>query len=254
MAKIIEQKTTFRIGRKISRAKIIEGGDAVNLYYEIIEENPTRQGFQEDFFPIVEASKLSFQDKIFKHKPQTPRQVEFRDRLVAVIESGISDFRVQKRRPAFNYQEQSIYYTTERFWYPDLPNIHWKILAEEFCPSKKSRLGYEKERNAFLGMIIKALVEEQHYSLENAWYAVCDNSEGIARYRCSDNLFDPIGGFKDLGNGYSITLCDKKDGTFIYFGGRPEDKGDYRPLINTLKIEPRNTALTTDFGWVVTEV
>lgn len=257
MAQNMEQSTTYRIGHdhKISKVEIIEGGAAIKIYYEITK-SPILWSEEEKFFPIVRASELSLKDKIFQHKPNTDRQMEFRDRLVSVIESGIPDFRAQSCHPLFDGKKRCLYYNRgQYFWPAAMSNIKWKIVAEEFCPSKKSRLGYEKERNAFLGVIIKLLVEERHYSLENAWYAVCDNSEEIARYRLNDKKYNSIGGFQDLGNGYSITLSDKEDGVFIYFGGKPDDRGDYRPLINTIRDTTRaDYVCDIATGWVVTEV
>lgn len=237
MAKLTEQKLTYKVGTELSKVEIAKGGDIANIH-DVLKEQGEPRIFQEEFFPIVRASELSLADKIFQYKPQTAKQENFRNRLIAVIESGISDFRAQSCHPLFSRKEQRIFYRKEYGMPAILSNIKWKKVAEEYCPSKKSRLGYEKERNAFLGVILKTLVTKKHYSLEEAWYVLCDNSESIARYRISYSYFPPIGGFSNLGNGYSITLSNKDDGTFVYFGGKPEDDGDYRPLTNTIATLP----------------
>ena len=43
----------------------------------------------------------------------------------------------------------------------------WQEIAERFMPEKQSRLGTRKERIAFLGLLIKYLIVEKGYTLND---------------------------------------------------------------------------------------
>ena len=51
----------------------------------------------------------------------------------------------------------------------------WRDILEKFDFEKNSRMGNILEYDAFLGTVIKRLVEKENYSVENAWKIVCDS-------------------------------------------------------------------------------
>ena len=134
----------------------------------------------------------------------------------------------------------------------------WKKNAKEFLPEKRSRVGSNDERYAFLGLLIKYLTEEGRYEVSDAWKAVCDNSKDLGHYCDSkDNKHElestgsrKIGEWFDLANTYKITINDEIFG-FSLFGGCHDDKGEHMPLVDVMdRVEP-NGNLDFSTGWIV---
>ena len=137
----------------------------------------------------------------------------------------------------------------------------WKEKAKEFMPEKDSRLGTTKERIAFLGLLIKYLIEEKGYTVANAWKAVCDQSKDLGHYWDSEDAkhgFEPtgsrpIGEWYDLANTGKITVDDVSGG-FLLVGGNYYNNGNYYPLAGVVTFNYPNNNYFNSTGWLVLSV
>lgn len=258
ITKYEERRLILPMHGKVTSVKVLSDGSSIEVVYQV----PLRvmQKDIEDFFPIVRASELPLWQGILAYTPQTEKQKVFKNRLEKAIASGLHDFRAQCRHPVYDGKSNRLLYSDSREWDPSLTLFQWETLAKEVNPSKNSRLGMATEKIAFLGYIIKLLTEKHNYSLSKAWYAVCDDSGGIAYFaHGQDRYLEPIGPFSHLGNGYSITKNDlgESDCPFAFIGGHPYDDGKYRPLANVIFTDYRGTPTYTEdsaTGFIVSDV
>lgn len=226
----------------------------------LTEEERSTLECLEKYFPVVGASTLSTEDEAFKYEPNSKKQKKFKKMLFDAIESGLSDFRAQKMDPSFDYQGRICFGMELKPAVGKSANW-WKENAEKFMPAKRSRIGTTKERIIFLGFIIKYLIEEKDYSVENAWKAVCDQSKDLGHYRDSkDSKHDfettgsrEIGKWNDLANTYKITVNDEFS-VFSVFGGDFTNDGNEYPLADIFNYQ--NPDDEHDFGvaWMVMDV
>lgn len=132
--------------------------------------------YLEKYFPIIKASELSLEDKFLQHKSETTNQKKLKKMIISLINSGIADFRVQRLEPA--YSNSDIIYKLGAV--RTIECCDWWIKkAQNFMPEKNSRLGSPEQRIAFLGVLIKELVDDYGYQIEMAWRQVCDFAENI---------------------------------------------------------------------------
>lgn len=215
--------------------------------------------YLEKYFPIVRASELSLEDEFLKHEPRSSSQRRLKKALIEAIENGLSDFRAQRIDPSV--KDNKIFF--EKGAKPGVGKTprQWKRLAEEFLPEKESRLGTTEQRVAFLGVLIKTLIEKG-YRIRDAWKAVCDRSEKLGHYWDSENAqhkFEPtgsrqVGKWCDLGNTKKITIDDDIIGGFSEFGGYYGIIGYLNPLGERTKIYYLNGVCKYSTGWIVTNV
>lgn len=237
MKNTTEQTISISVPKGASdiRVMIIKGKVEISFNNTIItdeqdeltkrESNLTQEEYIEKYFPIVKASKLSLDDEFLKHVPESKAQRILKEWLTLAIKSGLSDFRAQRMDPSLD----------ENGWICYKPGMKpaivkdakwWKKKAEEFMPEKESRLGKNKERSAFLGVFIKYLIEEQGYTVSNAWKAVCDESKYLGHYYDSENAegnFETtgsrrVGDWCDLANTFKLIFDDELGG-FSLVGG-----------------------------------
>lgn len=214
----------------------------------------------EKYFPIVRASELSLEDDFLKHEPETYNQREFKNRLIKAIKTGLRDFRAQRMDASFEEGGNICYKTGIKPARGESANW-WNTKAREFMPEKESRLGTTKERIAFLALIIKYLIEEKEYTVENAWKTVCDQSRDLGNYHNAEDAkrdFEAtgsrqIGEWYDLANVYKITV-DNENGGFSYVGGSCGDCGHEAPLANVDSFGDPDMRCSASSGWVVCSV
>ena len=268
MRKTMEQRTVIEVEGKITRVSI-EGGKieifSIPEYLQNPEGNDQEeikgtQEYIEKYFPIAKASTLSLEDEFLKHEPETNQQTRFKNALISAIESGLSDFRAQRMDACFD-EEGNIYFKAGMKPAVGKSPNWWKENAKKFMPEKGSRLGTTKERIAFLGLLIRYLIEEKGYTVSNAWKAVCDQSKDLGHYWDSENAkhdFEDtgsrrVGEWYDLANTCKITVDDEAGG-FSLVGGNYDNNGDDYPLADVFSINHPNNVFGSSVGWLVLSV
>lgn len=177
-------------------------------------------------FVLVEASKLRTNDDFMKHKPKTYEEEKFKKRLTEVIENGVKDFWRPKYDPSFTKEGKGICYMEGKKPAVEKSYNWWKKTAEAFCPRRHSRLGTKSEYVAFLGVLIKKLVESG-WDVAEAWSAVCNDSRNLGYYWDStnaDNKLENTGsrevcGFFDIANTYKILADDEEKPGYYWRAG-----------------------------------
>lgn len=212
-------------------------------------------------FPIVRASQLSLKDSFLRYRTKTTRQKKLRDSIVAGIKEGLNDFRCPAMDPSFDRDGNLVYKEGEKpaigksaeFWYKEF---------KQFMPEKNSRMGTLKERNAFLGLLIKYLVEEQGYEISEAWRAVCDDSKDLGHYRNSKNAkhdFETTGSrkiwlFYDLANTRKIIADNNLAFVFWIGGGSFACDSNLYPIRFVYPIECPSDSINNSVAWLVLDV
>lgn len=249
-------------GTKFNRATISEDGQTITVECSTeCSETNTLNSFQnfEEMFPVVEASKLSLKDNFMKYKPQTEEQKRLEKSLKQGIEEGLTDFRRPIMDPSID-EDGKITFKAGNKPAVGKNSYWWEENAKAFMPEKESRQGILKEYDAFLGTIIKYLVNEENWSVEDAWTAVCDDSKKLGHYCNSENAkhtFEPtgsrpVGKWNDLANTYKIV--GNSETGFSLHGGRYEDcSGDY-PLADVGTDLSPNRNRFFGVGWLVLSV
>lgn len=210
----------------------------------------------EEVFPVVRVSELWLNDKWFQHRPRTWEQKRLKESLEQIIKSGMPDF----RRPIIDPSEDEYGVC---FSPKNMPAVghcanFWDRVAKIFMPEKNSRLGTQKQYDAFLGVLIKQLVEEEGYRVRVAWKLVCDNSAKLGHYANSvyaKEYFEPTGSRKvatwyDLANTSKIVKIDGDQG-FCLVSGDCCAYGDTYPLADVFEISDPNKGIELAVGWIV---
>lgn len=187
-------------------------------------------------FILVEAESLSLEDDFMKFEPQTDREKATKELISEAIHNGVKNFYRPKCDPSFDEQEKICYQAGLE---PAVNMTYgwWKTNAKKFCPDHISRLGTRLEYFAFLGVLVKKLVEEGK-SVRWAWNAVCNDSHELGHYwNSEDALYDlePTGsreicGYFDLVNTIKFLADDKEDSVFWLAGGSYVDNSSKHPI------------------------
>lgn len=168
-----------------------------------------------DDFILVDVENLSMDDEFMKYEPQTPKEIETKELISRIILSGLKNFYRPKCDPSFTDEnEEDICFTPGKMPAVGKTYKWWSEVAIRYCPELKSHLGTLVHYFAFLGVLIKKLVEDGK-SVEWAWNAVCNDSKELGHYANPENPKfspEPTGskgscGFCDLSNSSKI-LCN----------------------------------------------
>lgn len=275
MKKTAEQRIVVNAteGTKITRTNVKIADDGKNVEIQITSEvmeeheskkeaNATNNVSIENFdemFPIVEVSKLSLDDEFLKHKPKTKKQRKLKNSIVEGIKFGLSDFRCPTMDPSEDKNGNIIFKKGSN---PAVGHTSswWDKKALQFMPTKNSREGIQKEYDAFLGVLIKELLN-LGYTVEEAWEAVCDDSCELGHYKNSKNskpYLEPTGSRKvgrwyDLANTYKIIKKDDGSG-YLIASGSNAIVSDYSSLSTLAKFYYPYEACDCSVGWVVLDV
>lgn len=181
---------------------------------------------------LIEASKLSLNDEFMKHIPKTEGERKFKAKLTRVIKEGIDDFYRPVMDPSLDINGQ-IYYEVGKLPAVGKSYNWWKKAVKD----SKWCIGTESQYVAFLGVLIKMLIEKK-WACWEAWDAVCNNSINLGNYFNSNNskgLFEHTGskeicGFYDLSNTHKILAIDKETEGYVLASGSWQSKSLYQPL------------------------
>jgi hypothetical protein len=234
----------------------------------VLQEEPTEvfkrdaRGFDklvisENEFILIEAEKLSMEDKIMKFKPRGEDNVKRTQDLIAeAISSGVKNFYRPVMDPSF--AEDGIAYVVGKKPAVGKSYNWWVDTAKKYDPSRKSRLGTHLEYGAFLGVLLKKLVEEGK-SVEWAWNAVCNDSKELGHYWNYENAeheFEATGsrlicGFYDLANTYKILREDNDIGGFWLAGGWYGGSSYNAALSDLVLFGNKGGNRSRSVGWIV---
>lgn len=131
----------------------------------------------EEKFPIVDIEGVSFKDKFMKHNPKTPNETRVKRAIITAKRRDMRNFRRAAIVPSFYAKrggELTFDYGEEGPAVGMTPEW-WEETAKKFMPTKDSRLGNIIEYDVFLGTVIKNLVENENYSIKEAWRITCDS-------------------------------------------------------------------------------
>ena len=170
---------------------------------------------EKEMFVLVEASKLSMNDDFIKHATKSDKQKSIKDMLVSVIQNGVKDFWCPKVDPSLD-EDGNICFEFGQQPETEKSYTWWSDNAKTVNPERKSRLGTKSEYIAFIGVLIKALVADG-WSVDDAWYAVCDDSRKLGHYNnpenpkryCEATGTREVCGFCDLANTAKIVADNK---------------------------------------------
>jgi hypothetical protein len=224
----------------------------------VVAQEKTAVENPQDAFVFVEASKLSIDDEFMKYEPKTEREEKFKKELTEAIKKGVKDFWRPRYDPSFNKDGTRICYVKGKKPAVGKSYNWWKRTAEAFCPEWQSHLGTKSEYVAFLGVLIKTLVENG-WKVEEAWSAVCNDSRELGHYWNSQNAkhaFEDTGsreicGFFDLANTYKILTEDEEARGFWLAGGNYNGGSNNYPLADLWHDCIQDFSHGYGVGWLV---
>ena len=267
MTKATEQKMVLRVeGAKITKASLKISDDGKSVEFVIATETVQEQQSGvvvntenlDEVFPIVDPSML-IGHKLLNHKPKT----KWQERLLADILEGIELKLPAFRAPCMDPSEEDGKIVFKPGKKPAVGHspVWWDKTWSKFMPSKNSRSGTDLHRAAFLGKQMKYLIEEENYSVEDAWKAVCVDSRDLGHYwnsKDANHDFEPtgsrkIGDHSDLANTFKIL---KKRGAtyFLRAGGHFSSSSDEHPLADLRIISAPSYKDDYGVGWLVMDV
>ena len=208
---------------------------------------------------LIEAESLSLGDKFMNYQPATEREQCIKDLIIEVINSNIKNFYRPVMDPGYKYFWGDICY--EPGLKPATDNCvnSWNNMAAWYFSNEcyESRLGTRLEYGAFLGVLMKNLVEEGA-SVERVWDDVCNDSRALGYYwKCQINIPREIGvtgsncicGFYDLANTRKMLAYDK-DAKGVWIAGGIYRSGKKDSSIAEFELNSGECVQDT-VGWLV---
>ena len=204
---------------------------------------------------LIEAESLSVNDISLQYEPKTECERKTKRLILQAIEKKVKNFERPICDPSFTDKRK-----TDICFVPGkMPAVGksynwWKDIARKL----KLKLGTRLQYAAFLGVLIKKLIEEGK-SVEWAWNAVCNDSKELGHYWDSEDAkhaFEPTGsryicGFCDLANTCKILAEDEDAGCFWLAGGDYFLNGYGSPLAGFYHLTGRLNDLNVSVGWLV---
>jgi len=221
-----------------------------------------------DAFVLIDAESLSIDDDFMQHEPRTDKEKATKELIIEAIKTRVNNFYRPIYDPSLTDNREEICFLPNRVPVDGKDYWWWSSAAERYCPSRNSRLGTKLEYGAFLGILIKKLIEDGR-SIEWAWNAVCNDSYELGNYY-EDSFEAPVYeltgsrnvcGFYDLANTYKILKYDKKIESFWLAGGSNYAKSygapvgkicmKYIPVVKYYGRDYRNYGNFGGSGWIV---
>jgi len=216
------------IETKLPAGRIVELKELEDGSYVIRQEIQETDDFADKFI-LIEAESLRKDDEFLKYKTCSNREEEAKELILEAIEKGVKNFYRPWCDPSFVEGSEKICFHPGKK--PAVGKKHkwWIEAARNYAPERNSRLGTRLEYGAFLGVLIKRLVESG-MPLKWAWNAVCNKSYELGNYFCylgKPNLeltgSQKVLEFYDLANTCKLLLDENEgfwlaSGTYSLFG------------------------------------
>ena len=267
----MKKTTTIKIhANRILELKLLEDG-TYDVLLEVEEEekesesatNDTKPVFSESDFVLIEAESLSMDDEFMQYVPKNEEEEETKKLISEAIQKEVRNFYKPRRDMTFVFdnctgtlvdanevREGSPY--VARYRYSDIEAVAYKFMIEH-----SSRLGSKFEYGAYLGNLIKKLVEEGE-TVEWAWDMVVNNSEMLYRHYIKNNSivnmerprFADIYGICEKKDSYKILAWDKDDNAYWMAGLQTRGSRKFFRLTN-LKIGKNKRNTEYGIPWLV---
>lgn len=184
MRKAIEQEGMLILGsgQKIVRTEIIDDGQGIRYYYTVPESESKKVQLQvgneefEKMFPIVDIENVSLQDNFMQYEPETDLEKRVKANIIRAKEIGMKNFRKPCMDPSFADDGETIIYCAGEEPAVNKSALWWYEKASKLMPEKNIRMIDDLQKDAWLGILIKELVEDEIYEVKEAWKAVCVDS------------------------------------------------------------------------------
>ena len=214
----------------------------------------------EEIFVLVEASKLSLTDDFMKYRPKNIKEWKFKMTLKSVIRKGISDFWCMRMDPFLipgTGDRRPIDFNGIDFKKEPVPLdemiettcYNWFHIARELCPKRYSRLGTKSQYIAFLGVLIKRLVEDGR-DVDEAWNIVCNDSTKLT---CGEELKLDNRDFYGITKTFKIITSNDRSECWLA-GGYFKTHSDPAFRYTLADLEPSKRILRRAYysvGWIV---
>lgn len=212
----------------------------------------------ENLYQHVEAESLSLKDEFMKHKPKTEAEKKTKQLIKEAIAKGVKNFYRPMLDPSFASDGKNICFEKGKKPAIGKSRNWWKKVAQEYNPERNSRLGTIFEYGAFLGVVIKKLVEEGK-TVKWAWNAVCNDSKELRHYwnfKDAKHDFEFTGSrcvceYYDFVNTYKILAEDDETGIFSLASGLCNFNSHNIPLASLQHFTRRVSLINNSVGWVV---
>lgn len=207
---------------------------------------------------LIEASKLSLTDEFMDYKPKVNRDRKFMKQLSHVISEGVNDFIRPVCDPSFVDKESTkICYEFGKKPAIGQPYFWWEKVASEI--DKNCRLGTKNEYIAFLGILIKMLVESG-WSISKAWHAICVDSKSLGNYWNTNKKHNieltgtrKVCKFYDLANTCKILSADEQISGYWIAGGDFDSESSINPIGRMDHFYGDYNVWNNSVGWIVFE-
>ena len=269
MSTIVERNIRIPNGRVIQAT--IQPDGSINLkietfdnFNEAITNNLLLGSYTvtSDVFRLVEASKLSLDDKFLQYIPKTANEKVVHDKIISLIKEGnLEDFYRPICDPSVSPDGKTIYFKLGEKPAVGYNFAWWRDKAKSFAPY--CRLGTPDEYIAFIATLIKTGVSNK-IPLETAWDVICNNSLAIGNYLNSRKRktktieIEPTGtklalGYYDLANTRKILAVEKTEFTTDYFlaSGSINEYSNYAPIALVLLKRRFVNSVPDATGWIV---
>lgn len=214
----------------------------------------------EDVFVVVDPMRI-VNHKVMTHVPTNLYDSYLKRDLEDGIKNGLKPFRAPIMDPS--EEDGKIVYKFGNKPACGYIGKEWDKIAINFMPERNSRLGTEEHRAALLGELLMYLVDEESYSVEDAWEAVTRKAKKLGHFYGGDVAdeahptgSDKVGRFYDWANTEKFIRRTSWGNFFLRASSHfyhslslthPED--DQICMLNDL----RKWAMES-VGWIITDV
>lgn len=245
---------------KLQAGEIVEIRKLNDGSFEIIQIVDEVAPLGNDAFVLVKASELSLEENFLKHIPRTGKEQRLKDRIIEVIKNGVKDFYKPRYDPSFTSDGKGICFEAGREPAVGKNYNWWKEIANNFDVSRGSRIGTASEYIAFLGVLIKTLINNG-WPMSLAWTWVCDDSRELGhywnsttgRYILERTGSKGVGEFYDLANTFKILTYSKGVDETVIASGSYSCNSSEVPLADLGYITFRNRNFNSSVAWIVLE-